>query len=53
MFEVVKHGFFRKISTERYRISQRAADPEDRVKNREPMELRRTLPSSLSLPKQQ
>ena len=41
------------VSTERYRISKRAADPVDRVKNRETTELRRTLPSSLSLPKQQ
>ena len=41
------------VSTERYHISKRAADPVDRVKNRETMELRRTLPSSLSLPKQQ
>jgi hypothetical protein len=41
------------VSTEWDRISKRAADPVDRVNNREPMELRRTLPSSLSLPKQQ
>ena len=41
------------VSTERYHISKRAADPVDRVNNRETMELRRTLPSSLSLPKQQ
>ena len=41
------------VSTERYRIGKRAADPEDRVTNREPMELRTTLRSSLSLPKQQ